>query len=102
MADITNSTFFTNAYSTLNSLLVNNITDPKNRFKTPIIKNRRQFPSDQRFTGYPYIVLHPLEMVQDREVNDRSKAQITYFCTIEVFGDVTDLSSFDSLSDQIN
>ena len=102
MADLTAGNIYQNAFKTLQSVLVNNVTDPKNRYKTPIVKTKRVFTSDVGFCGYPYIFLPPFDIGQSRETNDRSKAQKNFEVRIEVWGDQDDLNSFDVLSDEID
>lgn len=101
MADLEYDSLYQNSFKTLQSVLVNNVSDPKHRYKTPIVKTSRQFSSSQGFCGYPYIYLPPVNLAQSREVNDWSKAQFNFTFSIEVIGDVEDLTSFDKLSDEV-
>jgi len=102
MTDLTIGNIFQNSFKTIQSLLVNNVIDPKNRYKTPIVKTERVFSSSQGFCGYPYIYLPPIDVGQEREVNDRSKAIKNFNFKIEVWGNQEDLTSFDKLCDEVD
>ena len=105
MVDLEKEKLFTNAAIILRDFLIANITDPKGRFKTSIIRSSRQFPSavDGKGEGdwpvYPYLVYQPFSIQYEMPSNGRTLSNVIGTTKIEVLADV--VTDMDKISSQI-
>jgi hypothetical protein len=99
MVAVTKTNIFSTTYKVIRDVLIDEVTDPKKRFKTSIIHSKRQFPSASNFCGYPYIVIYNVTNNELSKSNDQSKISSGQEITVEVIANSPE--DCDSLSDEV-
>ena len=89
---------YSESHKVIKDLLKSNLTDPKGRHKVDLVKAQRELSTNVKKV-YPYVVLNPLDITQENESNDGTKAEVMFTATIEVLA--RDNPDLDTLSDDI-
>ncbi len=95
---ITNTNLFSASYKAVETFLKNNLTDPRNRYKTNWIHASMPHPNSKGFAGYPFIIL-TINVREDRKSFDNDKSQKTFTAKISVYSDQP--TDIEGVSDEI-
>jgi len=95
---ITNENLFSGSYESVETFLKNNLTDPRNRYKTNWIHASMPHPTSKGFAGYPFIILK-INLSEDKKSFDPSKSQKTFTAKISIYSDQP--TDIESVSDEI-
>ncbi len=90
---ITNTNLFSEPYNAVETFLKDNLTDPRNRYKTNWVHASMPHPNSKGFAGYPFIIL-TINLSEDKKSFDTSKSQKTFTAKISIYSDQpTDIES---------
>lgn len=95
---ITNENLFSESYNAVETFLKDNLTDPRNRYKTNWIHASMPHPNSKGFAGYPFIIL-AINVREDKKSFDNDKSQKTFTAKISVYSDQP--TDIESVSDKI-
>ena len=93
-----NETIFTTPFNRIKDFLINNITDPRRRFKSNWVHSSMPLINDKGFSGFPFIVLK-VDVDEGNLSHDRDTSQKTFNAMITIYS--TDGVEVDTLSDSI-
>jgi len=95
---VTNSNIFSETYTILKNFINSNVTDPKRRYKKDWIHPSIPNITDQKFDGYPFIVIS-IDVSEEEKGFDRDTSNKVFRVLLGVYS--PDSTEVDSISDEI-
>jgi hypothetical protein len=95
---LTNSNLFSESYGIIKKFIDTNISDPKNRYKKQWVHPTMPNITDNRFDGYPFIVVE-VDMNEESKSLDRSTSNKVFRALLSVYSD--DAAQVDSIASEV-
>jgi len=95
---ITNANLFSESYNAVETFLKDNLTDPRDRYKTNWIHASMPRITAKGFEGYPFIIL-TVDVREDRKSFDTDISQKIFIAKISIYSDQP--TDIESVSDEI-
>jgi len=95
---INNQNLYSEAYTILKNFINGNITDPTGRYKKQWIHPSMPNITDQKFDGYPFIVIS-VDLNETAQAFDKSTSNKVYRALVTIYSDQS--TEVDSIADEI-